>query len=136
MLLCSACSSKKEKYVPLYSSADTVQVESMIQTFLTDLQNKDYECAVGQLKELHGPSVKDLTETKHKELVKYYTQMPVLSYKLHQMTWNDRDFVNFIYDVEFFKKEPGQNIPNTYKISLTPIRINGVWYLTLGERNR
>lgn len=130
-LVLSSCSSKNESNEPIYSSADTIQVETMIKTYLTDLQNKDYEGAVSQLKVLYGNTVKELTEDQHKELVAYYTQMPVLAYKLKSMRWNCRDLINYVYDIEFFEKNPEIAIPNTYKITLVPVRINGQWYLTL-----
>lgn len=135
-IVMSACSSKNDKIVyHIYSSADTIKVNEMVNGYMTDLQSKDYESAINRLKVLQGPKVIDLTEEQRSELISYYKQMPVLRYKLADMLWNDRDLINFKYNVEFFDVPEGENMPNTYKINLVPVRINDVWYLTLGGRN-
>lgn len=135
-IVMSACSSKNDKIVyHIYSSADTIKVNEMVNGYMTDLQSKDYESAINRLKVLQGPKVIDLTEEQRNELISYYKQMPVLRYKLVDMLWNDRDLINFKYNVEFFDVPEGENMPNTYKINLVPVRINDVWYLTLGGRN-
>lgn len=135
-IVMSACSSKNDKIVyHIYSSADTIKVNEMVNGYMTDLQSKDYESAINRLKVLQGPKVIDLTEEQRSELISYYKQMPVLRYKLVDMLWNDRDLINFKYNVEFFDVPEGENMPNTYKINLVPVRINDVWYLTLGGRN-
>ena len=135
-IVMSACSSKNDKIVyHIYSSADTIKVNEMVNGYMTDLQSKDYESAINRLKVLQGPKVIDLTEEQRSELISYYKQMPVLRYKLADMLWNDRDLISFKYNVEFFDVPEGENMPNTYKINLVPVRINDVWYLTLGGRN-
>lgn len=138
LLIALNCSSKKqeqEEYTPIYSSADTIQVMNLITSYLDNLQAKEYDTAVNGLKVLLGTHVIDLTQVQKDELIAYYKQMPVLSYSLMDKTWNDRDLVTFIYNIEFFEKPEGENIPNTYKITLVPVRINDKWYLTLGGRN-
>lgn len=138
IFVASSCGSSKkenEEYNPIYSSSDTIQVMNMIETYLNKLQSKDYDGAISGLKVLQGPEVLDLTEEQKVGLTQYYKQMPVLRYSLLSHSWNDSDLISFVYNIEFFEKPEGSEIPNTYKINLVPVRINDVWYLTLGGRN-
>lgn len=136
LFVCTSCSKKQEPKAerPLFSAADTAQVLSMVNGFMTDMQAKNYDAAIGSLKVLNGAMVKDLTDDERKDLIGYYKTFPVLTYKLVDQLWNDRDLIHYTYSVEFFEKPEGVEMPNTYKLTLVPVRIDNVWYLTLGSR--
>lgn len=136
IVFCEGCSNKQKKEPPIFVKADTTTVLKLIDEYFQHIQNKEYEQAVGMLYKIDTPdSIKDLKEEEKAKIIKELEAFPVLSYRVSEMKFIEADRVRVTYVTEFFKKRPGNSIPNTLSYSFAPERINGKWYLQLMERS-
>ncbi len=131
----SSCTSKPSKVerFSIYKAEDTTLVQNMVTAYLEQLKAKEYDHALDMLSEVKRDSVvsvSPLSEESRKRMLGQFEMFPVLNYKLVSEDWSDPTHIIYTYDVEFFEKEPGSDLPNTVKLVLNPFRKDGYWYLT------
>ena len=103
----------------------------MIEDYLNLVHQKDYEMAFTRLYSIKGGQVFAISEEEQEALMQQYYTFPVLRYKCESMDFVDEHNVTITYVIEFFDKDPDSNIPNTYKITFAPQRLNAEWFLCI-----
>ncbi len=132
----ASCGQKKAKGPkPMFSSKDTTAVLRLAEGYLDHVMNREYDKAMGMLHDILADSVRDLSPERDSAIREQQRVFPVLAYKRTGMRFTTPRSVSVTYQVEFFEREPGSKIPNTYVITFEPQRIDGKWYLELSERS-
>lgn len=142
--LCAASCSNKSKKEESYSlqpkmvleARDTTEVFNLTTKFLELLKAKQTDEAVAMLyfldKEGHVVPLPDSLAERQKSVFRMF---PVLSYKIDNIVFNTETDSQVKYTIEFFKKEPGDTRPNTTSFFVKPMRVEGVWHLTMFDSN-
>lgn len=141
-----ACGNKKQKEASIHndtlvpemvlSKYDTTQVMNLTKKFLNTLKANKTEAALGMLYYYNEKGVVEPLPDSMKEAQRLiFNQFPVLSYKIDNIIFNREDDSQVKYTIEFFKRKPGDNRPNTISFVIKPIRQNNVWYLTMYDTN-
>lgn len=134
---CSGCSSEQNKEtdtIPTFVKADTTEVLNLVEQYLDYVKNNKYDAALAMLNVIENDSIKPLDEETKASIRMQQQMFPVLDYQVEDMKFVNENLVRVTYAIEFFKKEPGSNIPNTTRLSFAPQRINATWYLELLDR--
>jgi hypothetical protein len=115
---------------------DSTTIVKMATQYLDLLQQNKIDEALDMLYEINESSeMQSLSDTFRAVLKNNLKKFPVLSYSIddfHLYTDND---VDVRYTYEFMTKPEGspENLPTTMRGVLSPVRINGNWYLTVSE---
>lgn len=131
----NSCTSKPAKVerLSIYKAEDTTLVQNMVTAYMEQLKAKEYDQALSMLSEVKRDSVvtvEPMSDEARTRMLGQFEMFPVLNYKLVSEDWSDPNHIVYTYDVEFFEKEPGSDLPNTVKLVLNPFRKDGRWYLT------
>lgn len=115
---------------------DTTEVMNLTTHFLDKLKNNKIDEAVSMLyyldKKHRVIKLPDTLALRQKQVFKMF---PVLSYKITGITFDKETDSQVKYTIEFFKKQHGDNRPNTISFFIKPMRVNNVWYLTMYDSN-
>lgn len=128
-----SCSSKKtnDAPIPMFVIGDSIEVQGMIEEYLDLIHDKNYELAFSKLYNIQGDVVNSISEEEQEDLMQQYYTFPVIKYHCESMDFIDERHVNITYVIEFFEKDPDSNIPNTYKITFAPQRLNAQWFICI-----
>lgn len=117
------------------TEADTATILNMCTEYLNLLKEDKVEAALDLLY-AYDDSAKTVAPIGNELREKFRNNLqmfPVLDYKLESMKLYGEDDTEFTFMVEFFKKPEGDPRPNTIREVLSPVRVNGQWYLTVSE---
>ena len=117
------------------NEADTAAILNMCTEYLNLLKADNVEAALDLLY-AYDDSAKTVAPIGNELREKFRNNLkmfPVLDYKLESMKLYGEDDTEFTFMVEFFKKPEGDPRPNTIREVLSPVRVNGQWYLTVSE---
>ena len=106
--------------------------------FLDCLKNRKYDEAFSQLYDLNlkDTTVVPLSSERKAELLENFKTFPVNNYSIKEvLLYSDID-TEVRYDIELFKKEKGDDRPNTIQGVLNPFRVKGRWFLTISKKSR
>lgn len=143
VLALASCSKKKEQK-PVYSlqpkmalsARDTTAVMNLTTEFLNHLQSREIDQAMSMLyyltKDKKVIPLPDSLAVKQRSVFRLF---PVLSYKIIGIIFYTETDSQVKYQIEFFKKKPGDNTPNTIDCFIKPMRVAGVWKLTMYDSN-
>ena len=120
------------------TAADTATIIKICTDYLDLLKEGKMDDAVNMLysfdKSTH--TVSPITAEQREKVVRTHKMFPVLNYSLESMRLYAEDDTEFVFMVEFFEKPEGDTRPNTVREALSPVRVDGQWYLTIaGEIN-
>lgn len=115
----------------MFVKGDTTYVIKMAEHYLDLIKEREYEEAFGMLTEIIDEEPNEFSEEKMTELYNFYSAFPVLDYTIVGMEFKNEYNVRLVYKIKFFENEEGSNIPNTYKITFAPQRLNATWYLEI-----
>lgn len=135
---CSGCSRDKDREtdtVPTFVKADTTEVLHLTEQYLNYVRDKDYDKAIAMLNTIVDDTARPVSEETERDIRAQQRAFPVLAYKVADMEFVNENRVKVTYEIEFFKKNPGDKIPNTIRLTFAPQRINAQWYLELLERS-
>lgn len=114
------------------SKQDTVEVQQMADAYMELLKNKQYDEALKMV--YYVDTLQDIIpipEENKKTMKMMLKRFPVLSYHCDGIVFHKEMDSQIKYTIEFFKKEPGDDRPNTTAMYLKPMRKDGKWYLTI-----
>lgn len=118
------------------SARDTTAVMNLTTQFLNHLQSKEIDQAMSMLyyltKDKQVIPLPDTLAVKQRSVFKLF---PVLNYKIISIVFYTETDSQVKYQIEFFKKQPGDTAPNTIDCFLKPMRVGGVWKLTMYDSN-
>ncbi len=120
------------------NSKDTTEILQMATNFLDCLKNRKYDEAFSQLYDLNlkDTTVVPLSSERKAELLENFKTFPVNNYSIKEvLLYSDID-TEVRYDIELFKKEKGDDRPNTIQGVLNPFRVKGRWFLTISKKSR
>lgn len=142
----SACQGDKKKTVqeqeeeyfqkPRMSltQADTTEVLAQVERYLSLLQDKDYDDALGMLYFLNKDSIQALSAAMVEQYKEVYPRYHGIRYEIERMTFLNEKDNEVVYTVTFFDLKPGDKVlPNKKSFTLKPVRRDGKWYLTLAD---
>lgn len=139
LLLFTACTGNKnkteeatEESVMITTAKDTASVQSQCDQYMELLKNQKIDEALDMLYYIDSLQyIIPLPEAQRNNVKRLLNIFPVISYKFDGVIFNS-DMDNQVrYTIEFFKKEPGDDRPNTTAIYLKPIRKDDKWYITV-----
>lgn len=128
-----SCNNKNTSNQPLYSTVDTVIVNDMVDSYLNKLIDKDYDNAFKMLSIVRRDTVMPINDSLKAQLLNQFETLPVLKYIKTSEEWTNIDPILFNYSITFAEFDD-KSIPNTYNMTLQPIRKEGIWYLTFPGR--
>ena len=115
---------------------DSTTIVKLAVQYLDLLKQNKIDKALDMLYELNESSEMEHLSDSYKTILKNnLKKFPVLSYSLDDYhIYSDTD-TDIRYTYEFMTKPEGapENLPTTMKGVLSPVRINGNWYLTVSE---
>ncbi len=117
------------------NSADTTAILKICTDYLNLLKADNVEAALDLLY-AYDDSAKTVTPIGNKLRNKFRNNLkmfPVLDYQLESMKLYGEDDTEFVFMVKFFEKPEGDPQPNTIREVLSPVRVNGQWFLTVSE---
>ena len=92
------------------------------------------EGALDLLYEVKNHEAQPLSEARKNEIRKSVRAFPVNDYTIKSMLLYNDSETQVRYTITLFEKPQGDNRPNTVEATLNPVRIDSVWYLTVGTR--
>lgn len=113
--------------------ADTLSLLTMCTDYLNLLQKDSVEAALDMLYTYEDGEVQPINDEVRNKLRTNHQRFPVVKYKLESMHLYGEDDSEFVYMIEFFEKPEGDPRPNSIREALSPVRVNGQWYLTVAE---
>lgn len=118
------------------SKEDTTAVWNLTKEFLENLKEDRIDAALDMLYYMDSDKkiVKLPNELVEKQK-RIFQIFPVLSYKIDGIIFYSETDSQVQYTIEFFKKEPGDDRPNTTSFFIKPMRVNNVWHLTMADSN-
>lgn len=139
----ASCSDKKqapkvnpEDEIPTFVKADTTIITKIAEEYLELLKVQDYDNAFRKLYVIDGNGEPhNLPDEEKVRLFNQAKTFPVLSYKLVDQEFIDEYHVTLAYEIEFFEKQEGDNMPNTIRMVFNPQRINADWYLCVANKS-
>ena len=149
-LLFASCGNKKPKdfkreYVDprmVYgmdrSEKDTTELIQLTTSYLESLKKQNYDEALSQLYDFNqkDSTIIPLTNELKAELIANFKAFPVVDYKIKEvLLYSDVD-TEVRYDIVLFKKEKGDDTPNTIQGVVNPRRVKGRWCLTISNKSR
>lgn len=141
---CTGCSSDEKQKTEqartiqqekVFTGKDSAEILKLTTQYLDLVKEKRNDEAIAVLHKIDGDSIGDIPEKEKTDLMTTQKVFPVLSYKLEDIKFHDERYVEVVYEIEFFEKAPNEQMPNTYKLTFSPKRINGTWYLTLMNKS-
>ena len=114
------------------TQADSTAMIQMATQYLDLLvQKKEAEAMELLYEKTDSAHVQPLSAERKAVLLNNLKKFPVLSFKIDEYRLYSETDNEVRYTYEFMQKPEGTNIPNTMKGALSPIRIDGHWYLTI-----
>lgn len=139
LLIFSACTGNKnknveepEKEVMITTAEDTITVKSQCDKYMELLKNQKIDEALDMLYFIDSLQyIVPLPKEQRQNVIRLLNVFPVITYHFDGMIFHS-DMDNRVkYTIEFFQKEPDNDMPNTTAMFLKPIRKDGKWYLTI-----
>ena len=116
------------------TQADTTEVLSQVERYLSLLQDKNYDDALGMLYFLNKDSIQALPDFMVEDYKEIYPRYHGIRYEIDRMTFLNEKDNEVVYTVTFFDLKPGDKVlPNKKSFTLKPVRRAGKWYLTLAD---
>lgn len=116
------------------SQADTDQVYSLVQHYLSCLENNRVDEALSMLHYLNpGDSIVDLPASMAKQQKHVLNTFAGKKYEVEHVIFHKDNDTEVKYNVILFDKKPGDNRPNKVGFILRPVRERSQWYLTLAD---
>ena len=116
------------------SAADTTQVINMMNQYFDLLLKKDFDGALSMLSQLRDDSLVEMSPDLQNH---YQIGMRVVSpirYKIESMIFESDQDCLVKYSAALFEKEDlSDTRPNKMFYAIKPVRINGVWHLTVAD---
>lgn len=136
---CSNCSNKidhnTKDTVPAFTKDDTTKVLQLTETYLNHMKNKEYDQGLSMLRTIINDSIMPLSEDIKNNIRIQQKNFPVLNFKLSNIEFINANQVSVTYTIEFFEKAPGDDIPNTIRMTFSPQKIKDEWYIELNEKS-
>lgn len=120
------------------SAADTATILRICTDYLDLLKEGKLDEAVNILYSYDDSThvVSPITPEQREKVLTMHKMFPVVNYSLESMRLYAEDDTELVFMVEFFEKPEGDPQPNTVREALSPVRVDGQWYLTIaGEIN-
>lgn len=115
------------------SKADTVEVTNLVKAFMSKMQEKDVDGALGMLYYLDRDSIKSLPENLYKRERAVINTFKGLQYSLDRIVFNKETDSEAKITITLFEKAKNDPRPNEVGMIIKPIRRDGTWYLTLSD---
>lgn len=115
------------------SSTDTLALLTMCTDYLELLKKDSVEAALDMLYTYEDGKVEPINEQVRDKIRATRQRFPVVNYQLESMRLFGEDDTEFVYMVEFFEKPKDDPRPNSIREALSPVRVDGQWYLTVSE---
>lgn len=119
----------------MFNSADTVLVNQLADSFMSELQAGNFDTALDRLYNVGPDQLEIIGDEEKNQLKEYFSAFPVLRYQLKSTEWKNVYEVVYLYSFEFFEKPEGENMPNTMNLTLKPMKISDQWFLTLEKKS-
>jgi len=116
------------------TAADSTTLLKLAKQYLDELKNGNVEGALDLLYEVKNHEAQPLSEARKNEIRKSVMAFPVNDYTIKSMLLYNDSETQVRYTITLFEKPQGDNRPNTVEATLNPVRIDSVWYLTVGNR--
>jgi hypothetical protein len=114
----------EEEFGASLTNTDSTKVIGKLNEIMDMLHNKEIDKALSQFCEVKADGqVVPLGAERRKQLTTYFTQFPVLRYKLDYFAFSISTLNDVKYNITF--KEPDHKI----SFMLNPIKKNGEWHL-------
>lgn len=131
------CTTPKEQFLMELTSEDTAQVLRLSQSCMDTLKNGNIDEALKMMYVMQNGKVIPLPDEKESQLRKNFNYFPVINYKLEYYSFSDTDNNDVKFQIKFCEQiNPNDKAPNTIGFMFNPIKINGVWYLTIKESDQ
>lgn len=134
LLFVSCGGVKNDQKEGMFNAGDSVYVNEITDSFMREIQNKEYEVAFSRLYNIGPDQLEVISEEEQNQLKEYFTIFPVLNYQLKSTNWVNVYNVTYNYSFEFFEKKEGSEIPNTMNLTLKPMKLSDRWFLTLEKK--
>jgi hypothetical protein len=118
------------------SAADTAAIMKICTDYLDLLKEGKIEDAVNTLYSYNDSAniVEQLTTEERSKVITMHKMFPVINYSLESVNLYSDDDTEFVFMVEFFEKPEDDPRPNTIREALSPVRVDGHWYLTIANQ--
>lgn len=124
---------EEEAFRNTLSSTDSLNVLNLSDSLMTLFKQKDLDGATNLIYEfdeegaLHKVSV-----DRKKKLLRQFTMFPVYDYKISDLKFNTAEQNIVAFQIVFEEPQPG-TIASTTSFALSPVKVDGNWYLTIRE---
>jgi len=120
------------------TAADTSAIRNLTLDYLNKLYEKDFEGAVAMLNFYSDSTstLSRLTDEQSREMLATVQMFPVTGYSIDEINIFSENDTEVRYTIELFKREEGDDRPNTMRFMLNPRRFNGQWYLCVDSQFR
>ncbi len=125
----------KESYLPPasmdYSAADTARIMSLVNQYITCLNNQDYDGMVDLLYVFKDNNVHPYTESQRDSVINGLSQIPVYAAKLNSLILRSNVNNEVGITIQLIPDGDLEEGIGTSKFFLNPVVVDGEWYLTL-----
>ncbi len=116
------------------SKADTTAILNLVSQYLDLAKQNKIDEALLMLHSVDSTGVQPVSENQKRVIMNNLKRFPVLSYEIDEIRLFSDDNTEVRFTYEFMKKPEGrENLPNTMKGVLSPVRVDGQWYLTISS---
>jgi len=147
--LCS-CGSDEQKSKPVEISsgredvdmkrtaADTIAIRNLTIDYLNKLYENDFDGALDMLNCYNDSTstLSKLSDEQRSEMLTVLQMFPVVGYTIDEINIFSENDTEVRYTIEMFKRENGDDRPNTMRFQLNPCRFGNVWYLCVNSQFR
>lgn len=116
----------------VYTAKDSADINSLVDSYVTSFNSKDYKSAADLLYRFENDSLKPLPEEEKQKFVKVMEFMSINECKLNSIVL--RSDKNNEVQLTLHITKPGNNSAET-RVYLNPVTKDGKWYLTLRDTN-
>lgn len=118
------------------SAADTASIRNLTIDYLGKLRDKEFDAALDMLTSWNDTTstLSSLSLAERERVGRVMRLFPVVDYSIDEINIYSENDTEVLYTIEMFERPEGSDVPNTMKYVLNPRRINGKWYLCIGER--
>ena len=115
------------------AKSDTDQVKSLVQHYLSYLEQGNVDVALSMLHYLNKDSITSLPPGLARKQKMTLTAFKSKKFSIEEIQFLNETDSKVKYTVTLFDKAPGDNRPNTISFVIRPVRRDGQWFLTLAD---
>ena len=131
----SACKhqAKEKSFTDELTQQDSLEVLHLGDSCMSLLKERKFDEALDMIYYLQdSATVVSMNAEQRMILYKLFKHHPVYEYELDYFNFSQRDLNDMKYRIQFFKLDgPDDHRPNTIGIMFNPVKVDGIWRLTM-----